>query len=130
MGNISEYLMQLNNPASYISGVVIYILSIIAMWRIFTKADRSGWMSIIPFLNMYILCKIALGNGWWFLLLFVPIVNVIFYIYLNIKLAYAFGRGIGFAIGLILLNTIFILILGLGDSRYTGTDGELGVNRA
>ena len=38
----------------------------------------------------------------------------------SVKLAKAFGKGTGFAIGLIFLSPIFILILGLGDSTYHG----------
>ena len=34
------------------------------------------------------------------------------------KLAGAFGRGTGFTIGLILLNPIFMMILGFGSARY------------
>ena len=39
-----------------------------------------------------------------------------------VKLARAFGRGIGFAIGLILLQPIFLLILGFGSDQYYGAD--------
>ena len=35
-----------------------------------------------------------------------------------IMLAKAFGKGAGFTVGLILLNTIFIMILGFGSSSY------------
>ena len=35
-----------------------------------------------------------------------------------VKLAKAFGKGDGFAVGLILLNTIFIMILAFGSSEY------------
>ena len=35
-------------------------------------------------------------------------------------LAGAFGRGVGFGFGLLLLSPIFIPILGFGDTRYVG----------
>jgi hypothetical protein len=35
-------------------------------------------------------------------------------------LAKSFGKGTGFALGLIFLSVIFILILGFGDVRYVG----------
>lgn len=38
----------------------------------------------------------------------------------SVKLAKAFGKGTGFAIGLIFLSPIFMLILGLGDSTSHG----------
>ncbi len=40
----------------------------------------------------------------------------------SVKLARAFGRGTLFAVGLIFLQPIFMLILGLGDDRYYGAD--------
>jgi len=44
-------------------------------------------------------------------------------IIMMLDLARAFGRGVGFAIGLILLSPIFILILAFGGSRYVGPAG-------
>ena len=35
------------------------IIMIVANWKIFTKAGQPGWMSIIPFLNSFILFKIS-----------------------------------------------------------------------
>lgn len=104
--------------------LIVAVLSIIATWRIFTKAGESGWKSIIPFLNLYTLVKIADGNGVKFLLFLIPIVNVIYGIMLNVRLAKAFGKGTGFAVGLIFLNTLFVLILGFGDAQYVGPQGN------
>lgn len=36
------------------------------------------------------------------------------------KLAKAFGKGTGFTVGLVLLNPVFMLILGLGKAKYLG----------
>ncbi len=105
---------------SMIVSLVICVLTIVAMWKIFTKAGKPGWASIVPFYSQYCLFDIAWGNGWLFLLCFVPCVNLVVMIILYIKLANAFGKGTGFGIGLILLNTIFVLILGLGDAEYIG----------
>ena len=98
--------------------LVIFVLTLVAMWKIFVKAGKPGWACIVPFYSQYCLFDIAWGNGWLFLLCFIPCVNFVVMIMLYLKLARAFGKGTGF--GLILLNTIFILILGLGDARYIG----------
>ncbi len=58
-------------------GLILYVITVMAMWKIFTKAGIAGWKSIVPLLNTYELFKIAMGNGWLFLLLFVPIVNIV-----------------------------------------------------
>ena len=87
---------------------------------VFVKAGKPGWASLIPFYNTYCLYDIAWGNGWLFLLTFVPCVGAIFGIIMLFKLAKAFGQGTGFGFGLLFLNTIFILILGFGKSEYVG----------
>ena len=94
--------------AYWFVGLILYVITVMAMWKIFTKAGIAGWKSIVPLLNTYELFKIAMGNGWLFLLLFVPIVNIVMDIMLWVKLTRAFGHGAGFAVGLIFLNTIFI----------------------
>ena len=100
--------------------LVIYILLIVAWWKMFEKAGEAGWKSLIPIYSEYILFKIAWGNGWFFLLLLVPVVSFVVTIIMNVKLSKAFGYGTGFAIGLIFLPNIFMLILGFGSSEYVG----------
>lgn len=100
--------------------LVLFVLLIVADWKIFTKAGEPGWASIVPFYNAYVLFKIAFGNGWYFLLCLVPIVNIVFGIMLYFKLAKAFGHGAGFGFGLLFLTPIFLLILAFGSSEYVG----------
>jgi len=100
--------------------VALCVVMIVAYWKIFTKAGKPGWASLIPFYNYYTLFQVAGMNGWMFLLLCLPIVNVVVLIMLYINLAKAFGKSGGFAAGLIFLNTIFLLILAFGSSTYVG----------
>ena len=105
--------------AYIICAVVVLVLLIIANWKIFTKAGEKGWKSIIPFYNLYIFTKIVDGNGWKFFLLLIPIVDIVYCIILDVRLAKAFGKGGGF----ILLPNIFTLILGFGSAQYLGPQG-------
>ena len=107
----------------WVISIIACVIGIIAMWKIFTKAGEAGWKSIVPFLNLYTLVKIADGNGVKFLLFLIPIVNVIFAFMLNIRLAKSFGKSTGFGIGLIFLSFIFMLILAFGDAQYIGPRG-------
>jgi hypothetical protein len=95
------------------------VLIIASMWRIFTKAGQPGWMAIIPILNLFIMLKIV-GKPWWWIIGFlIPFVNFIVAILLSVALAKVFGKGIGFAIGLLLLGFIFYPILAFSDAQYT-----------
>lgn len=108
------------SPLAGIIALVFVVVVLAAFWQVFTKAGEPGWAILIPIYNLIVLLKIV-GRPWWWLILFlIPIVNFIIGILVNIDLAKSFGKGIGFAIGLILLPPIFILILGFGDARYQG----------
>ena len=126
-----------------------WLLQIIANWRIFTKAGESGWKSIIPLYGDYVSYRIAWQTSYFWLVFILGIVAsgiegaanpngdnmmlmaivalirliiALIGIMYSVKLARAFGRGTGFAIGLIFLQPIFMLILGFGDDPYYGAD--------
>ena len=98
--------------------LAIGVLIVVAMWKVFAKAGRPGWASLIPFYNAWVMCEIAGRPGWWLFLLFVPFLNLVIAIIIMIELAKRFGKGGGFAVGLLLLGPIFFPILAFGDSTY------------
>jgi hypothetical protein len=111
--------------------VIIYIAVIVfeiaALWKVFVKAGQPGWAAIIPIYNLYILLKVIGRPGWWillFLLGIVPFVGwiavLVLGIIIAIDLAKSFAKSSGFAVGLFLLNFIFVPILGFGESQYVG----------
>ena len=120
--------------------LAFYILTVIAEWKIFTKAGEKGWKALIPIYNVYILCKIMKISFWIYVILLPVVVGIVgglinnedvsdalitlyfcFYqIFTAIKLGKAFNKGTGFIIGLALFPNIFQLILGFGKSEYAG----------
>lgn len=114
--------------SAFVVAVVVFMIA--AAWKVFTKAGEPGWFSLIPILNTYTVIKIAGRPGWWLILTFVPVVNVVIMVIVIVDLATAFGKGVGFALGLMLLSPIFIAILGWGSSRYVGPQGPLAVRAA
>lgn len=114
-----------SSTAYWIVLAIVTVLLVIAWWRIFVKAGEEGWKSIIPFYNTYTMFKIAWGNGWLFLLCLIPCVNAIVMIILEWKTCKAYGKGIGFFIGMLFLPNIFYLILGFDSSVYIGPNGEV-----
>jgi hypothetical protein len=98
--------------------LVLTVASIAGLAKIFEKANIEGWKAIIPFYSAYCLFKITWGNGWFFLLCLIPLVNIAIFIMTMNKLAQSFGKGIGYTIGLILLNPIFTILLGFGSDEF------------
>ncbi len=102
-----------------IFGLVFAVIAIVAMYKIFIKAGEPGWAAIVPLYNTYTLVKIAGLNPLLFLLLLVPIVNVVFAIYVMIKLGETFGKTAGWSvIFLVILSFIGMLMLGFGNETY------------
>ena len=130
-----------------IFALVWWILQIIANWNIFTKAGEARWKSLIPIYGDYVSYKIAWQTSYFWLSFILGIVAsyiasanlnesmflamiatllriviAVINIMYCINLSRAFGHGIGFAIGLILLQPIFLLILGFSSDQYYGAD--------
>jgi hypothetical protein len=98
----------------------IALLIIVSQWVIFEKAGDSGWKSLIPIYNAYTLMEVSGCPGWWVVLLFIPVVNVVFFLLAMLSLAQKFGRGAAFGIGLWLLPMFFFPVLAFGGSQYEG----------
>ncbi|WP_462392071.1 DUF5684 domain-containing protein [Clostridium cadaveris] len=97
---------------------LICLISILPMWKIFEKAGQDGWKSIIPIYNTIILLKICGLSPFLVILSFIPYVTFILSIILWYNLSKAFGKGIGFTLGLIFLDVIFLFILAFGSNEY------------
>ncbi len=112
------------NGAVFGVGIIVYLAIIVfeiaALWKVFVKAGQPGWAAIIPFYNIYILLKVIGRPGWWLILFFIPLVNIIIEIFVCIDTAKSFGKSGGFAVGLFFLGFIFIPILGFGPAPYVG----------
>lgn len=111
---------QAPSPLGLLIALAILVFFIAAMWKVFTKAGKAGWLVLIPFVNVYTLLKIAGRPGWWLILFIIPVVNFIISILVSLDLAKSFGKGAGFGLGLVFLGPIFYPILGFGSARYNG----------
>ena len=98
--------------------LVVILLIIISMWKIFVKAGKPGWAAIVPIYNLIVILEIAGKPIWWFILLLIPFVNIIVLIMVLIAFARNFGKGAGFAIGMLILPFIFYPMLAFGDATY------------
>ena len=113
-----------SNPFFVVCWVAVVIFLLAAEWKVYTKAGQPGWACIIPIYNIYILTKIAGKPGIWTLWCLIPVVNIVFVIWLYNMVSKSFGHDEGFTAGLLLLGFIFWPILGFGKSKYLGPYGD------
>ena len=109
------------------------VVGVIGLWKIYKKAGKSGWESIIPFYSYWVLVEIAGLNWWWFLLVISNSLTTLlgveslstvtnlaslfatFNIYYNI--AKKFNKSNGTAVCAGLFSGIFILIFGFSKDE-------------
>jgi hypothetical protein len=114
---------------SIILSLAFAVFMIASLWVVFTKAGQPGWAAIIPIYNTIVLLRIVGRPWWWLLLMFIPLVNIVVAIVVYIDLAKSFGKGVGFALGLVFLSFIFFPILAFGSARYIGPAAQAGMAR-
>jgi hypothetical protein len=98
--------------------LAMLLLLIAAWWRIFEKAGEPGWAAIVPIYNGLVALKIAGKPMWWILLLLIPVVGIVFGFIVIVSIAKRFGKGAGFALGMIFLFPIFYPLLAWGEAQY------------
>ena len=126
----------------WVLSMALSILMIISLWKIFKKAEKPGWASVIPIYNIYIMCEIAEKEWWYVLLSCVPFANIYAMIVLYNGMAKRFGKSGGFVAGMILLPVIFFPMLAFGkdaaivnnqsntSNENNMADNTLGANAA
>jgi len=128
------------------------ILQIIGMCKVFKKAGKPVGFAFIPVYSYYVQCEIACCKKlfWGYLpalivswiVSMIPVYSseaailvsvlsvassiamIVFNVIYSIRLAKAFGKSGGFAVGLIFLPFVFYMILGCGKDPYLGCGAQ------
>ncbi|MCP3974698.1 MAG: signal peptidase I [bacterium] len=98
--------------------LAIVILVIAGLWKAFEKAGVPGWSAIVPIYNVYVMTKMANRPGWWVILTFIPLVNIVVLVIISMDIAPKYGQTAAFGVGMALLSFIFWPILGFGDAQW------------
>lgn len=121
----------MDSSSSIFGGVaIIFWLAIIVfyiycMWKIYEKAGQPGWAVIVPIYSFLVHMKIIGKPWWWLLMMFIPIVNIVFAVWATNLLSKSFGKSEGFTVGLIFLGFIFYPIMAFDKSiQYQGPAGN------
>lgn len=94
------------------------VFTIIYNWKIYKKAGKEGWESIVPIYNIIVKFKFLNIPMWVLILCFIPGANVAVPIITAINMAKKFGKDGGFIVGLIFLPIVFYPILAFGKSEF------------
>jgi len=137
---LSEYIL-----IAGIISLILWVLQVIALWKIFTKAGQSGWKAIIPLYNVFIMFKISWSTMWFWISLIVFVLasallsfatvticvvlggllmlfyNIVMLIML-FKFVRSFNWGVGMFILTIIVPVIMLFVLAFGKAEYIGPD--------
>ena len=103
--------------------LVIFIVTVIATWKIFVKWGEKGWKILIPFYNMWLYFKHTMGHGWFLFLTLVPIANFVVAFMSEWKQFKGFGFGTGLCLVFMLVPfaaPIGMLICAFGSNEWCG----------
>ena len=107
----------------WLVAIALGILTIVAKWKVFKKANIPGWESLIPIHSDVVELQLGgIQTGWWFLNLIVicGIGPLVIHFWKSIALAKAFGKGAGFGVLLALFPFVCYPILAFGSAEYVG----------
>lgn len=91
--------------------------------RVFPKAGLPAWAALVPVYNVYVLVVgVARLSALWFVLIWLPLVQIVAAILVNVEVAKRFGKSEAFGLGLSLLGFVFYPVLGFGSDRYLGSE--------
>ncbi len=101
--------------------IVIIILYCIFLSKVFKKAGVAGWKAWVPFYSQYLIAKLALGQGFWFFLIFIPYVGQIIMMVLNLLFVKTFTDKIPTLIITFFMPFVGLIILANDDTaQYNG----------
>ena len=97
------------------------ILVIVSEWKIFSKENKPGWYSLIPFLNNWTLFEIVGVQGWWSL---IPFANIVYMFIVSYKLAIKYGKSSGVAVVTALFPFVGYPMIAFGKGTKTESKKE------
>ena len=96
--------------AYWVFWLIIYVYFAVCLMMIANKTNTSNaWLAWIPILNVFLMLMIAKKPLWWFILLFIPLVNIVIYVIVWMGIAEA--RGKPSWLGILMLIPVLNLIV-------------------
>jgi len=94
-------------------GLVVYVWLALCLYMIANKTRiPNAWLAWIPIANLYLMCKVAGRAGWWTILFFIPLANIIIAIIIWMGIARARNKPSWLGI-LIIIPVVNLIIPGI-----------------
>lgn len=78
-----------------LSGLALYVYFSVTLMAIARKTNTPGaGMAWIPVVNLYLMCRIGRRPGWWFLLLFIPVIGLVVFAVIWMSIAEVSGKSV------------------------------------
>lgn len=109
----------------FVAIVALYVWISLALSRVFRKSGVEAWKAWVPVLNTYELLQLGGFSGWFALLAFVPVGNIVLLVVLIMayhRINLSFGHGTGMTVLAALLFPVWASILGFGSARWVGRE--------
>lgn len=101
--------------------LIVYVLMAIAGWKLFTKAGESGWKALIPIYNSWVFLRLGDQAGWWALVAFIPLVQIVSVVFMAIA-AYNIGLKLGkegwWVVLYLIVPIIWLFVLAFDKSTW------------
>ena len=115
-------------------------------WKLYKKAGKQGWESIVPFYNDWVYVEIAGLNWWWFFFLIIApasifsnfgngdssfIINIAGLVgafVCNYNISKKLGKDTGFAILMTLFPFVVVPLIGFSSSYTWNNNAEVSLN--
>lgn len=116
--SIGAILVGFGTYTFFMLGLSIFM--VICNWKIYKKAGKGGWKSIVPIYNIVVLLQIVELPLWYILLYLIPFVNIYAIFKTYIELAHKFNKSTGFGVASVFFGIICLPILAFGKCEYNG----------
>jgi hypothetical protein len=106
-----------------IFAVVAYVIQALLLGRIFAKAGVPAWKAWVPVYNSWVTLELGGQQGFWAVLAFVPVVNIVSVVFMYIAM-YHIGLKLGkegaFVLLAIFLPIVWYIWLAVDSSTWKG----------
>lgn len=93
---------------------LLFTIPTVFAWKLFVKADKPGYYSLIPFFNLFVMLQIIKKPLWWMVLLIIPFLNVFVYMLMLVELVKCFGKyGLGQQFLAVIVPFVYLPVISL-----------------